>query len=121
MIHVARLARLDLTTEEIDRFTAQLSDVLNHVSDIEALDVGDIPPTSHPVALVNVFRLDELRPSLNHDEVLNAAPAVENGRFRVPPILDDKAANDDKAAQDRAGQDKAASQDMAVQDRASDR
>jgi aspartyl-tRNA(Asn)/glutamyl-tRNA(Gln) amidotransferase subunit C len=85
--HVARLARLDLTSDELERFTDQLGAVLEHARDVEALDVADVPPTAHPLPLRNVLRPDEVRPSLDRDEVLAAAPAVEDGRFRVPPVL----------------------------------
>jgi aspartyl-tRNA(Asn)/glutamyl-tRNA(Gln) amidotransferase subunit C len=85
--HVARLARLDLSDDELERFTEQLAAVLEHARDVEALDVGEVPPTSHPLPLQNVLRKDEVRPSLDRDEVLAAAPAVEDGRFRVPPVL----------------------------------
>jgi aspartyl-tRNA(Asn)/glutamyl-tRNA(Gln) amidotransferase subunit C len=85
--HVARLARLDLTDEELDTFTGQLAAVLEHAADVEALDVGDVPPTSHPFELTNVLRADEVRPSVDRDEVLGQAPAAAEGRFKVPPIL----------------------------------
>src|SRR5688572_27616004 len=85
--HVARLARLDLTSDELERFTEQLGAVLEHARDVEALDVDDVPPTSHPLPMQNVLRSDEVRPSLDRDEVLAAAPSVEDGRFRVPPVL----------------------------------
>ena len=85
--HVARLARLDLTHDEIELFTGQLGDILEHAADIEALDVGDIEPTSHPMPIVNVFRDDDLVPSVDRDEVLAQAPAAEAGQFRVPPVL----------------------------------
>ena len=85
--HVARLARLELTSDELERFTDQLGAVLEHARDVEALDVHDVPPTSHPLPLRNVLRDDEVRPSLDRDEVLAAAPSVEDGRFRVPPVL----------------------------------
>jgi len=85
--HVARLARLELTSDELERFTDQLGAVLEHARDVEALDVHDVPPTSHPLPLRNVLREDEVRPSLDRDEVLAAAPSVEDGRFRVPPVL----------------------------------
>ena len=85
--HVARLARLELTDEELDTFTGQLAAVLEHAADVEALDVHDVPPTAHPFELVNVLRPDERRPSLDRDEVLAAAPAVEDRRFKVPPVL----------------------------------
>jgi aspartyl-tRNA(Asn)/glutamyl-tRNA(Gln) amidotransferase subunit C len=85
--HVARLARLDVTAEEVERFTVQLGAVLEHAADIAALDIADVPPTAHPLPLVNVLRDDEPVPSLDRDEVLAQAPAAEGGRFRVPPIL----------------------------------
>jgi aspartyl-tRNA(Asn)/glutamyl-tRNA(Gln) amidotransferase subunit C len=87
VVHVARLARLDLNDDEIDLFTGQLGDILAHAADIEALDVGDIPPTAHPLPLVNVLRADEVTPSVNREEVLAQAPAAEAGQFRVPPVL----------------------------------
>ena len=87
VVHVAHLARLELTDDEIDRFTRQLGDVLDHAADIEALDVGDVAPTNHPIPLANVLRPDEIVASLDRDEVLAAAPAAEDGQFRVPPVL----------------------------------
>ena len=87
--HVARLARLQLTESELDAFTPQLAAVLEHAADIEALDVSDIPPTAHPLPLVNVQRADVVVPSLDRDEVLDQAPAAEAGLFRVPQILGD--------------------------------
>lgn len=85
--HVARLARIELTEEELDTFTGQLAKVLQHARDVEALDVSDVPPTAHPYPLTNVLRADEVQPSLDRDEVLAAAPAAEAGQFRVPPVL----------------------------------
>ena len=85
--HVASLARLTLAEGELDMFTEQLAKVLDHARDVEALDVGDVPPTSHPYPLVNVLRADVEVPCLDRDQVLAAAPAVEDGRFRVPPVL----------------------------------
>jgi len=85
--HVARLARLALTDDELDRFTDQLAAVLDHARDLEALALDDVPPTAHPYPLVNVLRDDVVVPGLDRTEVLAAAPAVEAGRFRVPPIL----------------------------------
>ena len=87
VLHVAKLARLDLTEAELERFTPQLAAVLEHAADVEALDVADVPPTAHPYPLSNVFRADELRPALDREEVFAAAPDVEDGRFKVPPIL----------------------------------
>jgi len=85
--HVADLARLALSDDELDRFTEQLAAVLDHAADVEALDVADVPPTSHPVPLENVLRDDVVRPTLDRAEVLAQAPAVEDDRFRVPPSL----------------------------------
>jgi len=84
---VARLARLDLSTEELERMTAQLSGMLEHFADIDALDLAAVEPMTQPYPLVNVLRPDVVRPSLDRDEVLAAAPAAEDGRFRVPPII----------------------------------
>jgi aspartyl-tRNA(Asn)/glutamyl-tRNA(Gln) amidotransferase subunit C len=85
--HVAQLARIELTDDELDTFTEQLSKVLQHARDVEALDVADVPPTAHPYPLVNVLRADEEQPTLSRDEVLASAPAAEDGQFRVPPVL----------------------------------
>lgn len=85
--HVAKLARLDLTEDELARFTEQLAAVLDHAEDVEALDTAGVPPTAHPLPLVNVLRDDVVRPSADRDEVLSQAPAAEDGRFRVPRIL----------------------------------
>ena len=85
--HVARLARLDVTDDELDRFATQLAAVLEHAADVAALDTAGIPPTAHPFPLVNVLRDDVVGPSLDRDEVLAQAPAAEGGRFRVPRIL----------------------------------
>jgi aspartyl-tRNA(Asn)/glutamyl-tRNA(Gln) amidotransferase subunit C len=87
--HVARLARIELTDDELDTFTGQLADVLAHARDVEALDVSDVPPTAHPYPLQNVLRPDEPVPCLPRDEVLAQAPAAEAGHFRVPPWLGD--------------------------------
>ena len=85
--HVARLARLDVTEEELTLFAEQLAAVLEHAADVAALDTAGVPPTAHPLPLANVFRDDVVRPSLDREEVLAAAPAVHENRFRVPRIL----------------------------------
>ena len=85
--HVAQLARLALTDAEIDSLTAELGVILDHAAQVSALDTHDVPPTSHPLPLVNVFRPDEARPCLPRDEVLAAAPVAQDDRFRVPRIL----------------------------------
>jgi aspartyl-tRNA(Asn)/glutamyl-tRNA(Gln) amidotransferase subunit C len=87
--HVARLARLALSDEEIERYTEQLAVILEHAADVASLDTTGVPPTAHPVPLFNVFRADEPRPSLPRDAVLAMAPEAEDGRFRVPRILED--------------------------------
>jgi aspartyl-tRNA(Asn)/glutamyl-tRNA(Gln) amidotransferase subunit C len=86
--HVARLARLSLTPEELAQFTGQLAAVLDHAADVAALDVTGVEPTAHPLPIVNVFRDDVVVPGLDRDEVLAAAPAVEDNRFLVPRILE---------------------------------
>jgi aspartyl-tRNA(Asn)/glutamyl-tRNA(Gln) amidotransferase subunit C len=86
--HVARLARLALTDDELERFTEQLAVILEHAADVAALDLADVEPTAHPFPLVNVLRPDEPRPGVDRDEVLAQAPAAEDGRFRVPRIMD---------------------------------
>ncbi len=87
--HVARLARLQLTDDELGRFTEQLSAVLEHARDVQALDLAGVPPTAHPLPLVNVFRDDVEVQCLDREEVLAQAPDVESDRFRVPRILGD--------------------------------
>ena len=84
---MAKLARIELTDDELTTFTNQLAKVLDHARDVEALDLSDVPPTAHPYALVNVVRADEAQPSLDRDEVLASAPVTEAGQFQVPPVL----------------------------------
>jgi aspartyl-tRNA(Asn)/glutamyl-tRNA(Gln) amidotransferase subunit C len=85
VLHVARLARLELTGEEVDRFADELSNVLGHIETIGELgDLEDVPPTSHVVAVENALRADEPRPSLPPDVALAAAPDPGLGGFRVP-------------------------------------
>ncbi|MBU6315728.1 MAG: Asp-tRNA(Asn)/Glu-tRNA(Gln) amidotransferase subunit GatC [Acidobacteria bacterium] len=84
---VARLARLDVTPGELERMTAQLDGMLEHFADIDALDLADVQPMTQPYPLVNVLRPDVVQPCLDRAEVLAAAPAAEDGRFRVPPII----------------------------------
>lgn len=85
--HVAKLARLDLTEEEMARLVVELGAVLDHAADVAALDTAGVAPTAHPLPLRNVLRPDQPRPVLDRDEVLAMAPRAEDGRFRVPPIL----------------------------------
>lgn len=85
--YVARLARIDLSEAELDLYAAQLATVLGHAAQLRALDTAGVEPTAHPLPLTNVLRPDEERPCLDRAEVLDQAPAVEDGRFRVPRIL----------------------------------
>jgi aspartyl-tRNA(Asn)/glutamyl-tRNA(Gln) amidotransferase subunit C len=85
VLHVARLARLDLSEEEVARLQTELSAILEAVSKVSELDLADVPPTSHPLDLVNVLRPDEPRPSLPLEDVFANAPEREGDAFRVPP------------------------------------
>ena len=89
--HLARLARLALDRDEIDRFGPQLDVILGAVSRISELDTADVPPTSHALPLTNVTRPDEVRPGLTQTQALAMAWASEDGRFRVPRILGEEA------------------------------
>ena len=86
VLHVARLARLALTDEELERLTDELGAILEAVGVVAELDLGDVPPTSHPLDLVNVWDEDEPRPSLSLDEVFANAPDRDGDSFRVPPV-----------------------------------
>ncbi len=88
--HLARLARVAVTDDELDVFAGQLDVILSAVARVGEVAAEDIPPTTHAVPLTNVLRPDELRPSLPRDNLLAAAPAAEDGRFRVPRILEDE-------------------------------
>jgi aspartyl-tRNA(Asn)/glutamyl-tRNA(Gln) amidotransferase subunit C len=85
VLHVAGLARLDLTEEEIARLELQLNDILDAVGKVSELDLSDVPPTSHPLAVVNAFRGDDPRASLPLDDVFANAPERDGDHFRVPP------------------------------------
>ena len=87
VVHVADLARLALSDEEIETFTSQLATVLAHAAEIGKLDTDGVQPTAHPVPIVNVLRPDVVVAGLDRDEVLAQAPAVADERFRVPPVL----------------------------------
>jgi aspartyl-tRNA(Asn)/glutamyl-tRNA(Gln) amidotransferase subunit C len=89
--HLARLARLAVTDEELDLFAGQLAAVLDAVARVRSARVEDVPPTTHAVPMTNVFRDDVARPSLPREVVLGGAPAAEDGRFRVPRILGEEA------------------------------
>jgi aspartyl-tRNA(Asn)/glutamyl-tRNA(Gln) amidotransferase subunit C len=85
--YVAKLARLTLSEAQLDLFTEQLGQVLEHANDMNALDLDNVVPTAHPFGLVNVVRGDEVRPSLDHEKVMAMAPDAQDGRFAVPRIL----------------------------------
>ena len=85
VLHVAALAQLELSEEEIARLTVQLNDILAAVGKVSELDLTDVPPTSHPLELVNVWRDDEPGPSLSLEDVFANAPERDGDFFRVPP------------------------------------
>lgn len=88
---IASLARLALTEDELDRYADQLAGILASVARVAEVAADDIPPMSHALPLTNVMRADETRPGLTQAEALSAAPAAEQGRFRVPRILGEEA------------------------------
>ena len=87
MVKVSRLARLDVSPDEVQRITTQMAGMLEHFADIDALDLSGVEPMTQPYPLSNVFREDVVVTGLNREEVLANAPAAEDGRFRVPPIV----------------------------------
>jgi aspartyl-tRNA(Asn)/glutamyl-tRNA(Gln) amidotransferase subunit C len=87
--HVAKLARLELTDDEIETFRTQLDAVLERAQRIQQLDLDDVPPTYHPIELSNVWREDVVVAFEEPASILENAPAVEDGKFRVPQILED--------------------------------
>ena len=84
VLHVARLARLELTEEEVERMSKELSDVLGHIEKIGELDLMGVPPTTHVIEVSNALRPDEPEPSLPREIALANAPAVADGGFLVP-------------------------------------
>ncbi|HHV63938.1 MAG TPA: Asp-tRNA(Asn)/Glu-tRNA(Gln) amidotransferase subunit GatC [Peptococcaceae bacterium] len=85
--HVALLARLKLSEEEINLYTEQLNSILEYAAKIQEIDTENVAPTAHAAQLFNVFREDEVKPSLAQEKVLENAPEAENGFFRVPRIV----------------------------------
>ena len=85
VLHVARLARLELSEEEVGRFQEQLSDILEAVSKVSELDLSDVPPTAHPLEIANAWAEDEPHPCLTLDEVFANATEREDDYFKVPP------------------------------------
>ena len=88
--HMADLARIDLSDAELDHLAPQLSVILESVASISEIATDDIPPTSHPIEMTNVFRDDVVRPGLSADQALSGAPEAEQQRFVVPRILGDE-------------------------------
>ncbi|HEY6932062.1 MAG TPA: Asp-tRNA(Asn)/Glu-tRNA(Gln) amidotransferase subunit GatC [Marmoricola sp.] len=88
--HLADLARIELSDEELDHLAPQLAVILESVTSINEVAAGDIPPTSHPLPLTNVFRDDVVRPGLTAEQALSGAPEQEQQRFKVPRILGDE-------------------------------
>ena len=86
--HVAKLARLGLSAEELARYKEQLALILEHAERVGEVAADDVPPTSHPIPLSNVFREDEPQPSISHEDAMANAPEVEDHRFKVPPIVE---------------------------------
>jgi aspartyl-tRNA(Asn)/glutamyl-tRNA(Gln) amidotransferase subunit C len=88
--HLAGLARIQVSEDEVARFTEQLSLIVDSVATIKAAVQGDVPATSHPIPMANVFREDFVEPSLTQSEALSGAPDSADGRFRVHAILDEE-------------------------------
>ena len=88
VLHIARLARIGLSEEDVAKFQEQLSEILDHFQVLQQLDTEDVPPTSHPLALESVMREDEVAPSLAKEDVLANAPVVEGDAFRVRAVLE---------------------------------
>jgi aspartyl-tRNA(Asn)/glutamyl-tRNA(Gln) amidotransferase subunit C len=89
--HLADLARIDLSAEELDHLAPQLAVILESIASINEVAADDVPPTSHALPLTNVFREDVARPGLTAEQALSGAPAVDQQRFSVPRILDEEA------------------------------
>jgi aspartyl-tRNA(Asn)/glutamyl-tRNA(Gln) amidotransferase subunit C len=88
--HLANLARIDVTDQEVDLFAGQLGLIVESMATIKAAVAGDVPATSHPIPMANVYREDVVEPSLTQEEALSAAPDSADGRFRVHAILDEE-------------------------------
>lgn len=91
VVHLGTLARLELTEVEVEHYTLQLEQILGAIASITTVATDDIPPTSHPIPLENIYREDVAVPGLRLEDFVNDAPAFEEDRFRVPRILDEPA------------------------------
>ncbi len=85
--YVAKLARLEVTDQEVAKYTQQLANILEYVEQLSKLDTANVEPLTHPLDVKNVFRADELRPCLTQAEVLSNAPEPQSGHFKVPKIM----------------------------------
>jgi aspartyl-tRNA(Asn)/glutamyl-tRNA(Gln) amidotransferase subunit C len=88
VLHVARLARLTFSEEEVERFTEQLSAILTYMEKLEELDTTGTEPTSHVLPLSNVFKPDEVEPSWQRDQITAGCPSIEHGHYKVPKIVE---------------------------------
>lgn len=86
--HVAKLARLKFSDEELDKFSMQLDEILEYVNKLNELDTENVEPTAHIVPIHNVLREDEIKPSMDRDKILMNAPDKENGCFKVPKVIE---------------------------------
>jgi aspartyl-tRNA(Asn)/glutamyl-tRNA(Gln) amidotransferase subunit C len=87
---IAELARLKFTDEELENFTPQMNEILSYMDKLNELDTENVKPLSHPVEQTNVFREDELKPSISTEDALKNAPAKDEHHFRVPKVIGDK-------------------------------
>ncbi len=85
--YVAKLARLEVTNEEVAKYTLQLANILEYVEQLNKLDTANVEPLTHPLDVKNVFREDVVRPSLTQQEVLSNGPEIQSGHFKVPKIM----------------------------------
>jgi aspartyl-tRNA(Asn)/glutamyl-tRNA(Gln) amidotransferase subunit C len=85
--YVAKLARLEVTDQEVAKYTQQLANILEYVEQLNKLDTANVEPLTHPLDVKNVFREDKVQPSLTQQEVLSNGPEVQSGHFRVPKIM----------------------------------
>jgi len=85
--YVAKLARLEVTDQEVAKYTQQMANILEYVEQLNKLDTSNVEPLTHPLDVKNVFRKDELKPSLTQQEVLSNAPEPQSGHFKVPKIM----------------------------------
>jgi aspartyl-tRNA(Asn)/glutamyl-tRNA(Gln) amidotransferase subunit C len=89
VLHIALLARVGLSEDDVAMFQEQLSQILDYFEALQELDTEDVPPTSHPLPLESVMRPDAVQPSLDHSDVLANAPSAEEGAFRVRAVLEE--------------------------------